>query len=189
MEEVNNNRKLDHKNIVRCLEWREEAKFYRPGKPEKTVAYVVQEYVHGSDLFDCIAKDVGAFDEPTCRYFFKQLLEAIFYMHSHGVAHRDFKLENIMLDEKRQLKVIDLGFSIPTAGRDNTAIARSFKGTLAYMPPEVHARQGYFPTEHDMFGAAVILFLMRSGAFPFYKAVREDALYSMIINWRSEKFW
>ena len=57
------------------------------------------------------------------------------------------------------------------------------------MSPEVHARQGYIPSEDDMFGIAVILFVMRSAAIPFNKAVEQDAHYSQIFNCRSDKFW
>jgi serine/threonine protein kinase len=94
-----------------------------------------------------------------------------------------------MLDANRDLKVIDFGFAVDAAGRDNSGVARSYKGTPTYMSPEVHARQGYNPMEHDMFGIAVILFVMRSAAIPFNKATVQDVHYKRLIDSRSDLFW
>ena len=50
--------------------------------------------------------------EPICRRFFKQIIEAFEYLHSNGIAHRDVKLDNILVEEKtRMVKVIDFGFA------------------------------------------------------------------------------
>lgn len=50
--------------------------------------------------------------EPICRRFFKQIIEAFEYLHSNGIAHRDVKLDNIIVEEKtRMIKIIDFGFA------------------------------------------------------------------------------
>ena len=50
--------------------------------------------------------------EPTCRRFFKQILEGFEYLHSIGIAHRDVKLDNILIEEKtKMIKIIDFGFA------------------------------------------------------------------------------
>jgi|TARA_B110000305_G_C19447373_1_gene645646 serine/threonine protein kinase len=50
--------------------------------------------------------------EPICRRFFKQIIEAFEYLHSNGIAHRDVKLDNILVEEKtRMVKIIDFGFA------------------------------------------------------------------------------
>ena len=99
-------------------------------------------------------------------------------MHTHGITHRDLKPENLMLDHDYNLKVIDFGFAIASEARDESGIAHSYKGTPTYMSPELHARQGYNPLDNDMFSIAVILFVMRSAAIPFNKAVEKDAHYN-----------
>ena len=43
---------------------------------------------------------MGTFDEPICRYYFKQLLTGLKYCHEAGFAHRDLKCENLVLDDK-----------------------------------------------------------------------------------------
>jgi serine/threonine protein kinase len=56
---------------------------------------------------------VGNFSEPTCRYFFKQLLDGLDYMHGKGFAHRDLKPENVLFDHDLTLKIADFGLSAP----------------------------------------------------------------------------
>ena len=55
------------------------------------------EAILGGELFDYVANS-GAFSEPVCRYFFKQILLGIYHVHSQGYSHRDLKPENILLD-------------------------------------------------------------------------------------------
>ena len=51
-------------------------------------------------------------EEEEARRLFRQIVEGIYYVHKASIAHRDIKLENILLDEKNTIKIIDFGFSI-----------------------------------------------------------------------------
>ena len=51
--------------------------------------------------------------EPQCKLIFKQIVEALKYMHSKKKAHRDLKLDNILFDGET-IKIIDFGFSLET---------------------------------------------------------------------------
>ena len=73
---------LIHKNIVRSIEL-----FTNEFSGE---THQVMEYVDGVEVFEKIAT-CGSYSEDDAKAFFKQLLEAIHYMHSQGVAHRDIK--------------------------------------------------------------------------------------------------
>ena len=76
--------------------------------------YMALEYVACGDLLVHVQKQGAASEAATHRWFL-QLLSAIHYMHSMGVAHRDLKLENILIDTAQNLKIADFGFcrSVP----------------------------------------------------------------------------
>ena len=54
---------------------------------------------------------MGAMGEKAGRFFMNQLIDSIEYMHKKGVVHRDLKLENILIDRKMNLKIVDFGFA------------------------------------------------------------------------------
>ena len=96
--ELVNHRLLDHPNIIRFVEV-----LLTP-----THLAIVMEYAAGGELFDRICSK-GRFHEDEARFFFQQLVSGLEYCHTHGVAHRDLKLENCFLDDDVALKVADFG--------------------------------------------------------------------------------
>lgn len=80
--------------------------------------------ITGGELFDYIANS-GAFNEDVCKFYFKQMLQGIHYIHSRGFSHRDLKPENLLLDKNYNIKIVDFGFACPLEGRDGSGINRS----------------------------------------------------------------
>lgn len=58
--------------------------------------YMLLEYCSGREMFDHVSQK--QFDESLGRYFFKQLVDAVEYLHLRSIAHLDIKMENIFLD-------------------------------------------------------------------------------------------
>ena len=71
---------------------------------------IVLEYVSGGELYQFL-KLTGPFPENVARYYFKQLISGLDYMHKQGFVHRDLKPENIVLDADFSLKLADFGFT------------------------------------------------------------------------------
>ena len=79
-EEVSATLDLKHKNIVKYHEFQKDAEFVKSDGSRKRVAYIAQEPIMGGELFAHIYH-TGVFEEDQCRYFFKQLLAGIGFMH------------------------------------------------------------------------------------------------------------
>ena len=152
------------------------------------MAYVVEEIVPGGELFDYIANS-GPFSEEQCRYFFKQMVHGIHYLHTKGFAHRDLKPENIMLDADFNIKIVDFGFVIPLEGRKGDGNLTTYRGTFGYNAPEIYEETPYSGSVVDLFAMAVILFIMRAGRPPFKHAIPSDQLYRTIMDNKQDLFW
>ena len=99
------------------------------------------------------------FNESTARFYFRQLIDAVEYLHSNGVVNRDLKLENLLLDINYNLKVADFGFCAPAEGRDGSGRLKTDLGTDIYKAPEV-GKSAYDGVKVDIYNCGVILFMM-----------------------------
>lgn len=185
---MRNTQQLSHKHVVTYYDFKETAVYNKKSGATQNVAYIVQDFITGGELFDYVANS-GPFTEPMCRYYFKQMLQGIHFIHSKGFSHRDLKPENILLDKNYDIKIVDFGFACPLEGRDGTGQNRSVIGTPGYMAPEIIARQPYQGQVVDLFALGVILFILYAGHPPFQAAQNEDQYYKLIAMNRSDLFW
>ena len=129
---------------------------------QEQVCYFLTELIDGvGDLQQVIMMRDDPMDEALCRFYFKQILEALHYMHDAGVAHRNLTLNNILVDENFQIKISDFGLSGPVIGNDKHGFSTTRVGLTEYMAPEAISKGVYRPHEADLFAAGVILFIMR----------------------------
>lgn len=178
---------LEHPNLVKLYDFNDKGVLAKPAGKATPVLYLVFDLITGGELFDYVAVS-GRFSDKMARYFFKQLIEALEYMHSKGFAHRDIKAENILLDENYGLKLADFGFSTPMAGKDGSGKLHTYKGTLGYMAPEIHMSQPYTGEKVDIFALGVLLFIMVGQHPPFRKALASDQYYKMLCQ-ANETYW
>uniref|UniRef100_A0A7N8X472 Maternal embryonic leucine zipper kinase n=1 Tax=Mastacembelus armatus TaxID=205130 RepID=A0A7N8X472_9TELE len=130
-----------------------------------THIFMVLEYCPGGELFDYIvAKD--RLSEEETRVFFRQIASAMAYVHSQGYAHRDLKPENLLIDENRNLKLIDFGLCAKPKGGLSYELMTCC-GSPAYAAPELIQGKAYIGSEADVWSMGVLLFALLCGYLPF----------------------
>lgn len=92
------------------------------------------------------------------------IANAISYIHSHNIIHRDIKAENILINRHRQLKLIDFGFSLQC---EPMQTIDTFCGTPTYMAPEIVSKTDHCPIYTDMWSLGVLFYVMLQGNYPF----------------------
>jgi serine/threonine protein kinase/Tfp pilus assembly protein PilF len=108
-----------------------------------------------------------------------QIGDALQEAHSRGIVHRDIKSENIMVNSKNQIKVMDFGLA-KLKGSMKLTKTSSTVGTLAYMAPE-QIQGGEADSRSDIFAFGVLLFEMLTGRLPF-RGEHEAAIMYSIVN-------
>jgi len=188
MTEVQVMAQLSHLNIVNLIEYSTSGFVEKSNGKKEEVIYIALELAKGGELFDYVAS-TGRFSEPIARFYFKQMIEGLDYVHKKGVTHRDLKPENLLYDQEFNLKIADFGFAAPIAGKDGSGSCKTKLGTESYMAPEIHMRKPYNGASVDLFACAIILFIMTTQHPPFTKAVPEDPFYRLICANRADLFW
>ena len=148
----------------------------------KLTIYLIQEYVQGKEFLEYLNKKGKLKESDACK-FFHQIISGLDYLHQCGIAHRDFKPENILLTKDNQiLKIIDFGLS-------NTykkgQLLKTGCGSPCYVPPEMIKEENYDGALADIWSAGVILYLMLCGKLPFYDDDNQ-ILYEKILEGKYE---
>jgi len=125
--------------------------------------YIVIELCDGGDLNDHVQR-LGGLPENQARRYFKQLMGAVSYIHKLGVAHRDIKLENILVTSQDTAKLTDFGLCKQQSGNN---LLLTTCGTLVYAAPEIIKEQPYNGMTADIWSAGVVLYAMISNHFPW----------------------
>lgn len=180
--------KLSHPNIVRLIDFGR-GTLKKPNGNSKEVDFIVLEYAENGELFDYIYFPKKGFSENIARYIFKMLIDGLESCHNSGVAHRDLKSENIMMDSDWTLKIADFGYSTNLNGKKGTGLLDSFLGTMSYVSPEILNHQSYMGTCSDIFSCGVILFVLVTGKMPFGKAGMQDPYYKYFTKCEYEHYW
>ncbi|EER00784.1 calcium-dependent protein kinase, putative [Perkinsus marinus ATCC 50983] len=147
--------RMDHPNVCKLLEVYE----------DDAHVYLVMEACTGKDLYDRLAVQ-KRFTEEEAAVTAKQMLEAVHYCHTHGVCHRDLKLENWVYSEPRSdapLRLIDFGISqIVSTSKEKMSDTH---GTVYYVAPEI--LMGDYDFRCDVWSIGVIVYMLLSGSPPF----------------------
>lgn len=136
--------------------------------------FIEMEYVDGETLRKKVP--VQKMDD-VFRYAIS-IGEALQEAHSKGIVHRDIKCENIMVNSKHQIKVMDFGLA-KLKGSLKLTRTSSTVGTLAYMAPE-QIQGGEVDARSDIFSFGIVLFEMLAGKTPFHGDHEAAMMYSIV---------
>ena len=145
--------KLQHPNIVKLHEVFEDS--HR--------VFMVLDYAEHGDALKYI-QAVGAISEQLARSWTFQICDAVRYMHDQNIAHRDLKLENLLLDGDRNIKLSDFGFIRQMKPNHYSS---TFCGSKSYAAPEILTGRPYNPKKSDVWAIGVILYIFVTGKMPF----------------------
>ena len=155
--EVNILKKLDHPNIIKFIEV----------KPTKKYIEIITEYAENGDLFNqlCLQKEKNEyFPEKTLVDWLIQICQALKYIHSKHVIHRDIKPHNLFLTKKGFIKLGDFGVSKTL--NNTLEKAKTFVGTAYYLPPELINGKKYSYMA-DMWSLGVTFYQLMTFKMPF----------------------
>ncbi|CEP14178.1 hypothetical protein [Parasitella parasitica] len=145
---------LSHKNIAQVFDV----------ITENDYIYIVMEYVEGGELFDKIKQSKGL-AEPTARRWFREIIEAVEYIHDNNIVHRDLKPENVLIDNSQHIKICDFGFG--NVFKERHQVLSTYCGSPFYAAPEMVTATPYRGPPVDLWSCGVILFAMLTGSLPF----------------------
>ncbi|EFC42108.1 predicted protein [Naegleria gruberi] len=143
-------------------------------EPEEGKLCLVLEYANGGDVFSIIehydeTTPLGHMKEEQARFYFKQIVHGVLYMHRCGVCHRDLKPENILVVETPNstplLKISDFGFCGILKNKDKTFT--DLVGTESWCAPEILNREPYDGLKSDVWSLGCILYALLTGCFAF----------------------
>ncbi|CEP19451.1 hypothetical protein [Parasitella parasitica] len=149
-------RRIPHINCSDMLDYFEDDDHY----------YIVMDlYGAGMDLFDYIEFKANGLTESEIRSIFRQVVAAVGHLHDHRIVHRDIKDENVILDLKGGVRLIDFGSAayIREGRRYET-----FVGTLDYAAPEILTGQSYTGPPQDIWACGTLLYTLIYRENPFY---------------------
>jgi serine/threonine protein kinase len=162
---------LSHKHIVRMYEVLTSNK----------KLYIVMELVTGGELCDRLERHRRV-DETLARQYFQQLVDGVDFCHKNGVAHRDLKTENLLVDANVEIKITDFGLSAMESVDAKAGLLYTRRGTPDYCAPEIieRADEGYNGAKVVVWSCGIILYALFVGRLPF-RDEQTDKLYDLII--------
>ena len=169
--------KLHHQNLIRTYDLLQDNDLF----------IIIMDYAP-YDFFTMVMAGILTKYEIYC--YFKQMCTGVHYMHSIGLAHRDLKLDNCVVDKNGILKIVDFGSSVifdenlylKRGKSEKNASATGILGSDPYLAPEVVTVPYYDPSLADVWSLAIIFCCMVLRRFPWRLPKNTDISYNYFIS-------
>ena len=143
LNKINDSR---NNNIVNCIQIIDKEIFY----------YFINDYYEGINLNEYTNNNT--LNEKECIKIFKQIVEGIKYLHDKNIIHCDLKLENIIINGQKEIKIIDLELAKICTEEEGFTSDIIF-GTIEYLSPESY-NLGIYSKKSDIWSLGVILLFL-----------------------------
>ncbi len=162
---------LKHPNIVDFVEFNN----------ENCINYFIFEFIDGITLWDYITSIKNFLREDDIKEIFIQIVKAVEFLHGFNILHCDLKLENILIDDKKKIKLIDFDLS-KICNDINEYISDDMFGTSQYIAPESFDL-GIYSKKSDVWALGIIFYVLITKKLPYKN---ELSFYSSNFNRRNE---
>lgn len=162
---------LDHENIVQYIGYDSNVK--------EGHIYIFLEYVPGGSISSLLSQ-YKFFDEGLTKYFTRQILQGLQYLHERHILHRDIKGGNVLIDQNGICKITDFGLSKnqqDSGVYDPNSNHSQLKGTLYWMAPEVLTNN--YCAKVDVWSLGCTVLEMITGEHPWMKLTTLAAVYQL----------
>ncbi|KXH69454.1 hypothetical protein CSAL01_08516, partial [Colletotrichum salicis] len=177
-EEIAIMKKLNHPNLVQLIEVLDD--------PEEDSLYMVLEMCKKGVVMKVgLNEKAKPYAEDSCRYWFRDMILGIEYLHEQGVIHRDIKPDNLLLTDDDVLKIVDFGVSEMFEKPGDPMKTAKSAGSPAFLAPELCVvRHGDVDGKAtDIWSMGISLYCLRYGKIPFeqegvlemYEAIKTDS--------------
>ncbi|XP_022193614.2 serine/threonine-protein kinase PLK1 [Nilaparvata lugens] len=166
MQEINIHKKLDHRNVVKFFGYTEDSNYI----------YLLLELCANRSMSELIKrrKCITAFES---KYYMKQIVCGIKFLHQKNIIHRDLKLGNLLISSTMTVKIADFGLAAVCLGKTRRF---SMCGTPNYIAPEVLSQKGH-SFEVDVWATGCILYSLLVGTPPFQTQSKQET-YDKILK-------
>ncbi|XP_033208074.1 serine/threonine-protein kinase polo [Belonocnema kinseyi] len=152
-QEIHIHKSLDHKNVVG----------FHGFFDDSHNIYIILELCRKRSMME-LHKRRKALTEYETRFYMKQILEGVQYLHQNRIIHRDLKLGNLFLNDELQVKIGDFGLA--TKIENDGERKKTLCGTPNYIAPEILTKVGH-SFEVDVWSIGCIMYTLLVGKPPF----------------------
>eukprot|EP00486_Rosalina_sp_Unknown_P002907 CAMPEP_0201566354 /NCGR_PEP_ID=MMETSP0190_2-20130828/6085_1 /ASSEMBLY_ACC=CAM_ASM_000263 /TAXON_ID=37353 /ORGANISM="Rosalina sp." /LENGTH=573 /DNA_ID=CAMNT_0047984955 /DNA_START=195 /DNA_END=1916 /DNA_ORIENTATION=+ len=185
--EIESLKQIRHPNVMKLYAYNLNARYPTNKGTKIDTVLLVLEFAPGGEIFD-ILYYTSALEPILARTYFRQSIFGLEACHNSGVAHRDIKPQNLLLDSRFNIKLTDFGLSKVFESDADAIMKTTYVGTRGYQAPELLLDKPY-DLACDIFSMGVVLFILITGYPPFEQAHYSDRWFRPLAKGDYAKFW